>query len=67
MDAVKEIEKHIRSISNLSRENEQLRRQVADLKNKFRLHGQAGLKALEEIEVLLFNTDSTKKPTPNSE
>lgn len=64
MEAVKEIESHIRRISNLSRENERLRRQVIELKNKFKKHGQAGLQALEEIELLLFNTENTENKTP---
>ena len=58
MEAAKEIESHIRNIANLSRENEQLRRQVVELKERFKKYGNAGLKALEEIELALF-TEST--------
>lgn len=58
MEAAKEIESHIRNIANLSRENEQLRRQVVELKGRFKKYGKAGLQALEEIELVLF-TEST--------
>lgn len=57
----------INYLSQLVRENERLRTRVRELMVKIRAHGQEGMSALEEIDVLLGkenNISETPEPNP---
>tara|TARA_B100001027_G_scaffold180179_1_gene131539 strand:- start:82 stop:303 length:222 start_codon:yes stop_codon:yes gene_type:complete len=67
-----DLEKDIMKMANLTRENERLRLQVQELKQKFRKYGEIGLKAMQDIDTLLTTEEpshtktSTKTSTYNS-
>tara|TARA_Y100000992_G_scaffold221370_1_gene153550 strand:+ start:841 stop:1065 length:225 start_codon:yes stop_codon:yes gene_type:complete len=65
MERFASLEVEQRRMNSLVRENERLRIQVQQLKYKIKQHGVEGMKALEEIGVLL-GTESIEPSTSTS-